>query len=44
MSETPRGQKGGGMKIIEIVVVGAALALSGCATVVNGRTEPLGLS
>ena len=32
------------MKIIEIIVVAATLALSGCATVVNGRTEPLGLS
>jgi hypothetical protein len=32
------------MKIMEIIVVAAALALSGCATVVNGRTEPLGLS
>lgn len=37
-------QKGEGMKIVETVVVVTALALSGCATVVNGRTEPLGLS
>lgn len=32
------------MKIVQIIVVAATLALSGCATVVNGRTEPLGLS
>jgi PEGA domain-containing protein len=32
------------MKIVQIIVAVAMLALSGCATVVNGRTEPLGLS
>jgi|SRR5690242_3451461 PEGA domain-containing protein len=32
------------MKLIKTIVVTVALALSGCATVVNGRTEPLGLS
>jgi hypothetical protein len=32
------------MKITSLVVAVGILTASGCATVVNGRTEPLGLS